>query len=143
MGGEFGEPKQRDTDWNFACDPVAAATACRLFTGPHVHVGLNVTFRCRLPAAEAKCRFKGPLLDLVLRMADSWFERHDSIIFHDPLAAAIVFEPELCSFDRGQVDVDEQTGRTQFTPSPEGSDEVAADVDPQRFLEHFFQVAAE
>src|SRR5437762_7592266 len=134
MGGEFDEPKQRYADWNFACDPLAGATASRLFTGRHAHVGLNVTLKCRMPADEVRRRFTGPLLDLVLRMAGSWFERHDSIVFHDPLAAGLIFEPGLCRFERGQVEVDQVTGRTQFTPSPEGSDEVPVSVDIQRFL---------
>jgi len=140
MGGAFSPASER-VEWNCACDPISTAVAFRARPPRRVHVGLDVTLRCRMPAAEVRPRFKGPLLGLVLQMAEVWFARRAEIVFHDPLAAALPFKPELCRLERGTVAVDAGSGRTSFMPSPDGEDEVATDVDPDGFFEEFFGVA--
>jgi inosine-uridine nucleoside N-ribohydrolase len=77
-------------------------------------------------------------------MAEIWFEKfHKSITFHDPLAAATIFEPHLCSYQPGKVTVEnpEKPGKPIWQPG--GADEphqVAMTVDPARYFEHFFHV---
>ncbi len=135
---ERGE-KGRRGEWNSVCDPLAAALALRRGP-PHVHVGLDVTLRCRLSADEARRRFQGPLLELVLRLAASWFERHDTIVFHDPLAAAVAFRPGLCRYEAGRVSA-APDGSTSFAASEGGPDRVASEVDVEAFFDEFFAVA--
>jgi purine nucleosidase len=98
-----------------------------------------VTLKCRLEAADVRQRLQGPVLALVLEMAEVWFKNVPHIVFHDPLAAALVFRPELCQTERGAVRVDEASARTDFTPG-EGRDQVAVDVDADAFFQEFFSV---
>jgi purine nucleosidase len=125
-------------EWNSRCDPLATAIAFRHRPPRRVHVGLDVTLQCRLSAAEVRRRFEGPLLGLVLRMAESWFRERDEIVFHDPLAAALVFQPDLCIYERGNVKVEPRSGGTTFMAAPDGADQVAFGVDAPRFFEAFF-----
>ena len=76
--------------------------------------------------------------------AEVWFKNAGRICFHDPLAAACIFHPDLCRYREGKVTVslDEPTmGWTVF--SDRGEDKphtVAAEVDSERFFEHYFKV---
>jgi purine nucleosidase len=139
MAGSFGGEYPKSSDWNDVCDPIAAAVAIRSAPKRRVHVGLDVTMKCRLGADEVRSRFKGPLLQTVLQMAGPWFEHRNHITFHDPLAAAVVFEPALCTYERGRVTVD-LSGHTTFEPDPGGREEVALKVDSTAFFEEYFKV---
>ncbi len=61
-------------------------------------VGIDVTGRCQLPADECRRRFAqaGGALELVAAMAEVWFRHAPHITFHDPLAAALIFD-ERCA----------------------------------------------
>lgn len=137
MAGSFRIDRPHG-EWNSRCDPLATAVAFRHRPPARVHVALDVTLQCRMEVQAVRERFRGPLLELVLRMAESWFRRSDAIVFHDPLAAALVFEPDLCRYERGFVSVDPSNGRTSFAPSSDGPDEVAFEVDADRFFETYF-----
>ena len=36
----------------------------------------------------------------------AWLEQNQTVTFHDPLAAATVFEPQICEYQRGYVEVE-------------------------------------
>jgi len=136
-------PPGRLTEWNAKGDPHATAVVLRAGVRAHRLIGLDVTTRVRLSAQEVRARFSGHgLLRGVLDFAEIWFRERDEIVFHDPLAAATVFAPELCGFERGRVEVElgseRLRGFTHWTRDPEGPHEVALSVDPERFFEHFF-----
>jgi purine nucleosidase len=154
MAGLFS-PHERQWETNTRVDPVAAAMAyhaCeRIGSGSgtpipfsrHVSIGLDVTARCTLPAAEARSRM-AKLPEPVLEMLDLWLGAHAEVPFHDALAAATVFRPELCTYADGRVTVDAgpdspHAGRTTFTPG-EGPHRVATGVDVAAFFEEFFGV---
>jgi len=107
----------------------------------HYWVGLDVTMQCQMGKEECHRRFKGPLLELVLKMAGDWFEHSANITFHDPLAAASIFVPGLCTFEQGKVTVNPEKGQTKFVGG-EGSDLVAMKVDSAHFFEEYFGVFA-
>ena len=138
MGGVFSEGPGPAVDWNLACDPLAAAIAYRAAVPGRVHVGLDVTLRCRMTAEEVRAAFTGPLLGLVLRMAGPWFERRSDIVFHDPLTAVLPFAPEICTYETGSVTVDPQTGKTSLVRDGSGREQVALGVDPGAFFEEYF-----
>ena len=85
-------------------------------------VGLDVTFKCQMHAEECRTRFKkagGPLAP-VAAMAEVWFKDRPEITFHDPLAAALLFAPQVCNMKRGTVTVNteggiKKMGATHFT----------------------------
>jgi purine nucleosidase len=78
----------------------------------------------------------------VLDFAEVWFERAETITFHDPLAAVTIFDNGVCSFERGQVDVelasDRLAGLTYWKADANGRHEVALTVDAPRFFVHLF-----
>ncbi len=138
-------PPGRLTEWNAKGDPHATAVVLRARVPTHRLVGLDVTARVRLSAPEVRERFaKSELLRCVLDLAEVWFRERDEIVFHDPLAAATIFRPELCEFQRGHVEVELQSERlrgfTHWRPDPQGPHEVALRVDEEGFFEHFFGV---
>jgi len=130
-------------EWNAIGDPHATAI---VFAGnaPGTRcIGLDVTTRCRVPADECRRRFsKGPL-KIVGEMAEEWFKHRPEITFHDPLAAACVFEPGLCTWQAGQVEIELHSerllGMTHFNPNaPTKPHQVATDVKSEAFFEHYF-----
>jgi len=135
-------------EWNAKLDPTATAIAYHCVDGrrggPALHrsIGLDVTFDLTMPAEEARRRFQHPLLLPVLDFAEVRFEQVEEITFHDPLAAATIFDDGICGFERGRVDVEtadpDRLGMTRWTADPEGPHEVAVRIDPARFFDHYF-----
>lgn len=147
MGGRFlpGEAPGGWTEWNADRDPEATAIAFERAPAGTRAVGLDVTLRCNLPADECRQRFAkaGGPLGMVAEMAEVWFHGRPHITFHDPLAAATLFAPELCTWRKGKVVVDHGSaglaGLTAFRGG-DGPHEVAATVDPAAFFAHYFEV---
>ncbi len=133
-------------EWNALGDPYATAICYAADVSPHVSVGIDVTRKVTMPADECRRRFRGGPLDVVADMAEVWFQRAPRITFHDPLAAAILFEPDLCTYEQGEVEVEVLSprvkGMTHWTPKPDGRHRIAADVDVERFFAHYFEIVS-
>jgi purine nucleosidase len=129
-------------EWNAIGDPHASAIVYRAPVAIHRSIGLDVTCQVTMSATEVRQRFQTPLLRPVLDFAEVWFKQRDRITFHDPLAAVSIFE-DVCTFHRGQVEVELASqrvlGMTHWRPGDSGSPhEVALEVDPARFFDHYF-----
>lgn len=133
-------------EWNAMLDPHATAIVYRAPVRVHRSIGLDVTTQVALPAAEVRQRFQHPLLRPVLDFAEVWFAHQDRIVFHDPLAAAAIFDAPVCSFAHGRIEVELQSallsGHTAWTPDAAGPHEVALEVDADRFFDHYFKCIA-
>ena len=146
MGGAFGADLSdtQQVEWNIAGDPLASQITYGAAVRLHRSLGLNVTQKVVMPAEQVREQFAAPLLRPVLDMAEIWFAGfYPSITFHDPLAAATVFEPDLCSYQQGTVRVDntDMPGRTIWQPGgPDAPHQVAMGVDVDRYFQHFFNV---
>jgi inosine-uridine nucleoside N-ribohydrolase len=146
MGGNFDEtgPAGARIEWNVAGDPLASEIVYAAAVRLHRSLGLNVTQQVVMPAEQVRERFTAPLLRPVLDMAEIWFAKfYPSITFHDPLACATIFAPDLCSYQQGTVKVDntDQPGKTIWEPG--GTDaphQVAMTVDVDRYFEDFFNI---
>ena len=129
-------------EWNAMGDPHATAIVYQSRVAMHRSVGLDVTCQVSLPAQKVRERFQKGLLRPVLDFAEVWFQNADRITFHDPLAAATLFDEQICSFDRGMVEVEllsqHLMGLTFWSPDENGPHEVATTVDAQRFFQHYF-----
>jgi len=132
-------------EWNATGDPHATAMVYRAPVGIHRSVGLDVTCQVTMDAKQVRERFRPDLLQPVLDFAEVWFQGSDKITFHDPLAAATIFDDQICVFQKGAVEVEltseDLMGMTRWEPG--GSDakhEVALEVDRARFFEHYFSV---
>ncbi|MSS71116.1 MAG: nucleoside hydrolase [Candidatus Latescibacteria bacterium] len=131
-------------EWNALCDPHATQMVYRSVAPVHRSVGLDVTCRVRMDAGQVRARFQTDLLRPVLDFAEVWFQQGSEITFHDPLAAATIFDDQICAFKRGTVEVELAServrGMTFWKAEAEGRHEVALEVDPERFFEHYFSV---
>lgn len=129
-------------EWNAMCDPHATAIVYRGPVKHHRSVGLDVTTRVTMAADDVRRRFQAPLLKPVLDFAEIWFQHRDRITFHDPLAAAAIFDDAICSFETGIVDIELHSqrllGMTHWSPEETGPHQVALEVDAERFFNEFF-----
>jgi purine nucleosidase len=143
MGGSYA-PESDDVEWNLQCDPHAAA---QVFAAPvrvHRAIGLNVTTQVRMRAEDFRQRCETPALHPVADMAQSWFGDRADVVFHDPLAGATIFDPDLCGYESGDVTVNTEPGAlagyTSWRPKHDGQHQIAVDVRPEAFLTHYFDV---
>jgi purine nucleosidase len=132
-------------EWNAMLDPHATAIVYRARPPLHRSVGLDVTRQVTMPASLVRQKFQAALLRPVLDFAEVWFRERDQITFHDPLAAATLFDPLICQFEKGRVTVEldrpELQGQTRWSVAPaEVEHEVAMGVDSERFFNHFFKL---
>lgn len=150
MGGVFTgaqpSPLPVNIEWNIKNDPDAAAVVYASRPPVHRSLGLDVTRQVVMAATEVRARFDTPLLRPVRDFAEVWFRQRESITFHDPLAATVIFDESLCTFSRGNVDVEltstRARGVTYFTADANGPLEVGATVDVAAFFAHYFSVFA-
>ncbi len=133
-------------EWNCLVDSVANGMVYSAKVQNHLSVGLDVTLKCRLSKVEVRERFTDSPLNIALEMAEVWFAHSSpNLIFHDPLAATLIFNPRVCEIERGAISPEvaeshEVGGRLHFTPSPEGASLVAKTVDVDAFFTEFFSV---
>lgn len=145
MCGVFSNamPRTGPREWNAYGDPYATAIVYNAPVAVHRSIGLDVTMQVKLPMEEARLRFHGGLLDIVRDMAEVWFRSRDYMVFHDPLAAATLFNDTLCRFERGRVEVEllseRAKGMTHWKKDEEnGRHEVAFRVDRDAFFQEYF-----
>jgi len=145
--GSVQLPGYGPAEWNALLDPHAAAMVYKAPVPFHRSVGLDVTTRVHMPAAQVSERFTHPRLLPILDMAETWFQETDLITFHDPLAATTIFDETICRFSKGLVEVEltseQLQGVTYWNGDsllPEPQHEVALEVDSERFFQHYFAV---
>lgn len=145
MGGKYSDypTPWGPTEWNAIVDPHATSMLFQLAECPIRAIGLDITWRLFMTPEKVRSEFKThPLLQTVLAWSEVWFKERDLLHFHDPLAAACIVSPDLCTYSQGTVQVDlsdsKTAGITTFTPDPSGPVQIAIDVDPDRFFSTFF-----
>ena len=146
MCGRFFSEMQGE--WNAINDPHATAivygNGFQAKPPRHVSYGLDVTMQCQMSADECRKKLIAPVLEPVRDFAEIWFRHAPHITWHDPLAAASIFEPGLCGYRTGRVDVSLSAptlGWTVFSPSENDAPHtVAATVDAPRFFDHYFNI---
>jgi purine nucleosidase len=141
-GWESSSPMR---EWNVRCDPDAAQVVFRSRPADFRCFGLDVTLEVQLPAAEIGERFSNDRLRPVLDFADAWSASTDRpMYFHDPLAAAAIFAPQIVTMRRGHIDVETSspamTGATLWTADPDGPLEMSHAVDAEAFFAEYFSV---
>ena len=136
-------------EWNAFCDPLATARAYQARPPRFVSVGLEVTTQCTMKADVVREKFNasGKVMQSVLKMAEVFFQHHEIMTFHDPLAAAFVENEALLTLEKGTVTVEPGPGplggSTIFKKADDGPHEIATGVDPDAFFEQYFQTVNE
>ena len=132
------------SEWNARCDPYATAMVYRAPVRSMISVGLDVTTHVTLEKEDIIRLFDKDILRVVMAFSGIQDNTRESITFHDPLAAAVIFEKGLCRFEKGNVEViagcEKSEGITIFAPDENGNDEVAFNVDRDKFFKHYFSV---
>ncbi len=131
-------------EWNAIGDPQAASIVYRANIPMHKSIGLDVTCQVTMNSKDVKKKFSAEFLLPVLDFADVFFkESHDYMTFHDPLAAATIFDGDICNFQFGNVTVDLENknviGLTKWESGNLNSPhQVANEVNKERFFDHYF-----
>ena len=141
MNGYFGSQPLKEPcyNWNSFADPLASKIVFSARVGVHRAIPLEVTDMLTLRAEQAGkiLRADSPLLEAVLDFGNAWLQSAGKLTLHDPLAAACIFYPDLCNYEKGfvQVETEQESrmGGTVFTPSADGNVEIAKDVNIERF----------
>lgn len=146
MGGSFWSGVNGGMEWNIILDPHAAAMVYRARPPYHRSIGLDVTTQVTMAADEVRQHFQTGLLRPVLDFAEVWFTERERITFHDPLAAAVIFDEGVCDFETGRVTIDlddrNALGKTHWSPDDaDGHHEVATSVNIGRFFNHYFGIS--
>lgn len=143
MGGNFAHLpfKGAICEWNIINDPHAAAIVYQATAPISRSIGTDMTREVTISAAEVRPMLRRPGLRAVAEFAEVWLDGTHDLTFHDPLAAATIFDDKVCTFDRGTVRVELQSealaGYTHWKRG-DGPHEVAATVEPRRFFDHYF-----
>lgn len=132
-------------EWNAHGDPHATAIVYRAAPPIHRSVGIDITAQVYMSPAEVRDQFRAPILQPVLDFSAVWLEEWPVVTFHDPLAAAMIFDERLCRFERGTVEVELAServiGMTHWTKGDaDAPHEVAVEVDKAAFIEHYFSI---
>jgi len=146
MGGKFSDypTPWGPTEWNAIVDP--HATAIVFSSGvPLRAYGLDVTWQLSMTPDQVAKKFKGDkLLEIVLDWSSIWFQERELLHFHDPLAAAALFKPEICTYKRGEVNVElakgAHKGVTHFKANRASRHQFATSVDGSAFFDEYFSV---
>jgi purine nucleosidase len=136
-------------EWNALNDPLSTAITYRGAVKKHVSIGLEVTCKCTMPSTDCIEKFKqiGGPLSVVSAATEVWSKHGHRVTFHDPLAAAAIFKPDVCEWADGKVDVDVKSelvpGMTLFNDkAAEKPHRIAVDVNPELFFNHYFEVTS-
>ena len=142
MCGHFA-PTDQSCEWNALNDPHATAIVYAAPVAKHVSIGLDVTRQVTMerPAFEEKLansRYGAPIID----MGAAWFQQSKIVTFHDPLAAATIFAPEICGYQSGHVAVETANpaiyGFTDWKAGQGETHTVALEVNAQKFFDLYF-----
>lgn len=141
MNGYFGEEPLPEPwyNWNAWADPLASKIVFATNIAVHRTVPLEVTDSLTIEAEQAEILFRADsdLMKAVFSFGNAWLESSDKLTLHDPLAAVCVFYPDICQFERGNVQVETEQennmGGTTFLPTINGNAEIAKSVDRERF----------
>ena len=144
-------PWPNHNEWNAMLDPHATAIVYRAMVTDHLSVGIDVTARCTMPSDLCVQKFQeigGPLA-VVSAATEVWGAWNKTVTFHDPLTAAVIFNPTLCQYAEGEVSIEllsaseQLLGTTLFNPdAPAKPHRIAVDVDPERFFAEYFDVVS-
>lgn len=132
------------SEWNARCDPHATAMVYNANVKRAVSVGLDVTTQVTMKKKDFRKTFASGVMKPLFDYSHVWDNEEGLITFHDPLAAAAIFDDRICGLKKGDVTVELESrraeGLTYFDENKNGNDEVAMTVDSEKFFQHFIEI---
>ena len=129
---------------NSIMDPHATSIVYRARCNDFVNICNNVSSRAIMSPEEAEAAFTHPILKVVMSIAKEWFKDEPIVSFHDAIAAACIFNDDICTYKNGYLDcvMDSKllAGMTLFREDPNGPHKVAWDIDVDLFFKRLFEV---
>lgn len=150
MCGVFANhlPRVGPLEWNALCDPWATHMVYRTpVPGGHTSIGLDVTMQVQIPTPECVAKFQelgGPLA-VVSAMTEVWGDHADKVTFHDPLAATVIFKPEICTYEQVAVSTELKSDRLKGMTlvdwkAAQKPHRIAMGVDAKAFFSEYFGI---
>jgi purine nucleosidase len=141
-------PRVGPLEWNALCDPWATHVVYRtVVAGGHLSIGLDVTMQVQMPTPECIAKFKsiGGPLGVVSAMTEVWGSHADKVTFHDPLAATVIFKPEICTYESVAVSTELKSDRLQGMTqvdwkAAQKPHQIAVGVDAKAFFAEYFGI---
>mgnify|MGYP006294805349 CR=1 FL=1 len=143
MGGYFHS--KTEYECNTMLDPTAAAAIYQRSGIPIRVAGLEQTRPLSVPQSMVKQWFSKPKYQPLREFCG----KGNRLGMHDPLAAAIIFNENLCEYKRGHVNIrlkqydvvkdkeaEEVTGYTTFTPDDNGPHKIVTNTRKEKFHAH-------
>jgi inosine-uridine nucleoside N-ribohydrolase len=132
-------------EWNASGDYHASAIVFNSKLKLHRCFGLDVTSKVVMKKKKFKKYFSGhDLFGPILDFSKPWFAQWSGVMFHDPLAAAAIFDKNICTYEKGTVKIEIQKnnslGLTKWKPKQKGRHQIAVTVDPDNFFQTYFSV---
>ena len=146
LGGSFFEKGRAalPVEFNIKNDAVAAAI---LFScGAKVRIGgLDVSLDTRTDCDEFLACVPTDARAALLPYIRKFRERTNDMYYHDAIAAAWLFDEDICTFRRGsvQVELGAEWGRTDFIPTEDGTVLVADTIDRDAFFRQYLKIVAQ
>lgn len=131
-------------EWNARGDYHASDIVYKANVGMHKSIGIDVTSQVTMSSKEFNEKFKADIFRPLQDYAQHWYDYSHIVTFHDPLAAATLFNKNICRFERGNVSIElregENAGMTFWDKDEQGNHEVATSVSKEEFFKEYFSV---
>lgn len=131
-------------EWNAKGDYHASNIVYRSKVKIHRSVGIDVTSQVTMDSKEFKEKFSADIFKPLQDYAQHWYDYSHTVTFHDPLAAATIFNDKICEFEKGKVTIElndsDSAGLTKWEKAENGKNEIAATVNKKEFFKEYFSV---
>jgi len=131
-------------EWNAKGDFHSSNIVYNANVKMHRSIGIDVTSQVIMNSKEFKERFSADIFKPLQDYAQHWYDYSHTVTFHDPLAAAIIFNDKICGFERGDVSIGlndaETAGLTRWNKDIHGRHEIATTVNKEEFFKEYFSV---
>jgi len=131
-------------EWNARGDYHASDIVYKTKSKIHRSIGIDVTSQVTMDSKEFNQKFSGDIFKPLQDYAQHWYDYSHIVTFHDPLAAATIFNENICGFEKGNVSIEladgENAGMTIWNKDEFGNHEVATSVCKEEFFKEYFSV---
>lgn len=131
-------------EWNAKGDYHASDIVYKSKVKMHRSIGIDVTSQVTMDSKEFKEKFSADIFKPLQDYAQHWYDYSHTVTFHDPLAAATIFNDRICGFEKGNVSIElnhsDSSGLTQWEIDRNGRNEIAVTVNKEEFFKEYFSV---